>query len=376
MTVRVAILGDTLRTPLRGIGTYTWRLAEALKATYPEHEYVVIRPASDAYARWSGATIEVIVTGGPLAKFHEEAWGAWSGPRTAARGGFDLVHAPGNIKSFLLFPRSDAKKVLTLHDLTPRILPQTHKWKIRQEFRWLLEPAIIRSDGIVCDSGATLRDLRQIIPAAAMRPSEVIHLGADSRYFDAGARRPPRPDFVPDPYFLCVGSIEPRKNLVTVLRAFARRRASGGREHLVVVGPKGWGNKEFYRLVTSLSLDEVIHFTGYVREEQMPALYAHALALLYPSSYEGFGLPVVEAMAAGCPVVTSNVSSLPEVAGEAGILVRPQDEEALAHAIAAISEDDTLRARLVIMGRTQASQFTWTRAAQRTQAFFDRVIAQ
>lgn len=372
--MRVAILGDTLRIPLRGIGMYTQRIVEALASEFPQNEYVLVRPDSASYASWNGATIHVPVKGGSLSRVHEEMWGAWAGPRAALRREFDVILSPGNIKSFLFVPAGRAKRVMTIHDLTPRLLPHTHKWKIRQEFRWLLSTAVRRTDGLLCDSRATLQDLLHLVPDAAARPVEVAHLGADRSFFSAGARPPPSPE-IAGPYFLCVGSIEPRKNLVTVLHAFARYRAAGGEARLVAVGPGGWRNKDFYDLLDALKLRDHIHFTGYVPEDQMPSLYAHALALLYPSSYEGFGLPIVEAMAAGCPVVTSRVSSLPEVGGDAAVFIDPTDVDALAKAMDAIIQDETLRARLSEAGRARALGFTWPQTARRTQAFLELVAA-
>ena len=164
-----------------------------------------------------------------------------------------------------------------------------------------------------------------------------------------------------------MGTLEPRKNLTTLLQAFARLRRAGQVDpalRLVLAGARGWLDEPIFRTVRSFGLDEAVHFPGFIDDDDLPDLYRGAAAFVFPSLYEGFGLPVLEAMACGAPVVTSNTSSMPEVAGGAAMLVDPRDVDGLAAAIARVLRDEGLRARLRAAGLARARQFSWETAAR------------
>ncbi len=164
-----------------------------------------------------------------------------------------------------------------------------------------------------------------------------------------------------------MGTLEPRKNLALAVRAWASLPAQVRvARPLAVAGMKGWLNDSLITLVEKLEREGAVRFLGYVEQHDLPFLYGGALAMAYPSRYEGFGLPVVEAMACGVPVVTSNASCLPEVAGEAALLVDPDDEAAMAGALRSLVEDAALRDRLSGAGVGRAREFTWTQCAERT----------
>ena len=167
------------------------------------------------------------------------------------------------------------------------------------------------------------------------------------------------------PFVLTLGTLQPRKNHRRLLDAFALLRHEGIDAHLVIGGGAGWLAAPFFKSLEDSQLQEFVHLPGYIADEDLPALYSAATVFAFPSLYEGFGLPVLEAMACATPVVTSNLSSLPEVAGDAALLVDPRDTEAIGQAIRRVFEDSRLRQELVRKGLEQASRFGWQKAARR-----------
>ncbi len=227
---------------------------------------------------------------------------------------------------------------------------------------------------IVVDSQATARDLMAHFGVAKSR-IRVAYLGGPSvrdvtpdPKVIARYRLPPR-------YFLFVGTLQPRKNLARLLEAFARVASpSGSSVGLVLAGRPGVGAPRLRERAEALGLTRRVTWLSYVAEEDKPSLYAGAQALVYPSLYEGFGLPVLEAMAWGTPVLASNASSLPEVVGEAGLLVDPHDVDGLSQRMAQILDDATLRERLIAAGRERATQFTWDRCAAEVEVALDEAF--
>jgi glycosyltransferase involved in cell wall biosynthesis len=180
---------------------------------------------------------------------------------------------------------------------------------------------------------------------------------------------------LPERYILFVGTLEPRKNVQTLLQAFAQIIAETPQDDLmlVIAGGKGWGGEDYMSTVDTLKLHDHVRFAGFVEDDHLPALYRSALLFVYPSLYEGFGLPVLEAMACGTPVITSNRASLPEVAGDAALLVDPTRPEALAAAMTSIMNDGKLRQALRAKGLARARTFTWDAVAQQTVAIYRAV---
>jgi glycosyltransferase involved in cell wall biosynthesis len=280
---------------------------------------------------------------------------------------FDVFFATNYIPP----PTRTRRLVVTVHDLAFRLYPETAP---HATSRWLqaIEEAIARSSEVVVPSESTKRDLVELYPVDPERVT-VTPLGVDPEAF----RRPPanvvdrvRAKFRIDrPYFLFVGGIEYRKNLHRLVQAFA---ATSGEEALVIAGsPVAWNVEGWSLLRPTLETMRPerrrrVILTGYVSDQDKAALLAGAEALVYPSLYEGFGLPVLEALASGTPVLTSDVSALPEVAGDAALLVDPGDVESIADGLRRLSEDETLRKRLAEAGPRRAAGFTWDEAARRT----------
>jgi len=223
--------------------------------------------------------------------------------------------------------------------------------------RATIRPALRRAAVLLCNSEATRSDLVGRFPAAGAK-TRVVPFAADARFAAAA----PDPEVLARhrldrPYVLAVGTLEPRKNLERLIAAWEGLPDSHA---LALVGPRGWDDE---RIVAAAQRAGDVRLLGRVSDADLGALYAGAACFAYPSLYEGFGLPVLEAMAAGAPVLTSNVSSLPEVAGDAALLVDPRDTDAIREGLSRLLGDDALRARLRERGRARAAEFSWDRTA-------------
>jgi len=226
---------------------------------------------------------------------------------------------------------------------------------------------------IIADSQATATDLTTHLGVSPDR-IRVAYLGAPR------PREGPRPLEIrtryrlPERYFLFVGTLHPRKNLSRLLMAFARLAREQPGVDLVLVGTSGVGAEAFRRQVETLAIANRVHWLGYVPDRDLPGLFAGAVAFVFPSLYEGFGMPVLEAMAWETPIVASNTSSLPEVVGDAGLLVSPYDVVALAEAMRRLLDDPLTRETLVERGRRRVSEFSWERCADAVERVFDEAL--
>jgi glycosyltransferase involved in cell wall biosynthesis len=284
----------------------------------------------------------------------------------------DLFHATEH----LLLPLRAIPTVLTVHDLIFRHLPEHHKALNRWYLNWTMPLYCRRADHIIAISDCTRRDLITAYDVPADKIT-VVHEAAAPRF------RRQSPETVeavreryglPERYLLFVGTIEPRKNLTRLLMAFERAYAEGLSDALVIVGGQGWLCDDFFaRWEQSPAYDAVL-FPGYVPDADLPAIYAGAQALAFPSLYEGFGLPVLEAMACGTPVACSDVSSLPEVAGEAALYFDPYDAEAIFDSLRRLLSSDDLRHHLRHRGLERAAGFSWQQVAVETKAVYEAVL--
>lgn len=259
--------------------------------------------------------------------------------------------------------------VLTIHDLGalshPEYFGKARPWLLRR----MLSAATRSANAVICISEATAAEVVRFAGPAIEARISIVPLGLHGRFF-----KPPSRAVLDDlpclpepgrPYFLFTGSMNPRKNLVRVLRAFASV-AYEIPHSLVLAGALGWDSDAFLAAIDELGLDGRVFRPGYVSDEQLRALYANAEAYVFPSLFEGFGLPIIEAMASGCPVLTSNLSSMPEVAGGAAMLVDPMREADIAEGMLALGTDASLRDGLRTQGLARARTFDWSITGART----------
>lgn len=270
--------------------------------------------------------------------------------------------------NFVLSVLAPCPMVLTIHDLSFKLFPRTHSLRRVIWARSLVPVSTRRSKRIIADSNNTRLDLLRFMNVKAGK-IRVVHLGAPEQF-----NPEPRPDDeealrhygITQPYVLFVGTLEPRKNLNLLIKGFDKASNANPGLHMVLAGRRGWMAQAIFDELERRDLLGKVHITGYVKDRYLPALYRGATAFIYPSLYEGFGLPPLEAMACGTPVIVSRGSSLPEVVGNAGLYIDPLSVDELAEAIGNVVNDDALAADLRKRGLEQAAQFSWSRAARET----------
>lgn len=284
-----------------------------------------------------------------------------------------VFHVSNLLRRFPKRPRLSA----TIHDLTSWTVPQFHSSTQRKADQLFADRLLRSAHGLICVSEHSKRDAERILK---LNPEKmrVIYSGVPAAYFTAGlteSETAARELNLQKPWFLSVGTIEPRKNLNGLLSAWLSLSPDfRSRTELVVVGTRGWESEATWRRLLQVAGEKKgIRYIGYVPERLMPGLTAGAQALVYPSFYEGFGLPVAQAMAAGCPVIAAGVSSLPEITGGAALLVDPHSEREIADAILRLSESESLRDRLRADGRKRAALFSWERAACESLDYFQNL---
>jgi glycosyltransferase involved in cell wall biosynthesis len=291
-------------------------------------------------------------------------------PGAIRRAGVDLIHGPAFVGPQI----GEIPSVVTIHDLSFLLYPQSFRWMNRLYLTHLSRWSVKRAERVIAVSASTRNDLMKWY-AIAPDKIDIVHNGVDANY------RPMEPSQIaefranhglPDQFCLFVGTLEPRKNIVRLVEAYAR--LPKGRPPLMLVGGRGWFYDEIYARVEALGLEDEVHFVGYVPAEELPGWYNAATLFTYPSLYEGFGLPPLEAMACGTPVIASNASSLPEVIGHAGLTVAPDDVQALAETIARVLADRSLRQELGHRGRERALGFSWRKTASGTVASYRRAL--
>ena len=361
-----------------GVGHYTQRLVGGLAAIDAHNRYTCVverdgpgLPVPTGGGRWDCWPTRVSFEN----HWVGDLWLTGYLPFRLARLAADVYHGPA---VFLPLVKLGYRTVVTIHDLVSFLFPQTVPRKYAVYMRLMTRLAVRSADRIIAVSESTRDDLRRVLRVPddkvvviheAVAPEFAVSPGADGiaaivhRY---GIRRP---------YCLFVGNVEPRKNLARLVEAFGLLRARSAPQ-LVLVGTRGWLYNGILAAVEAQGGAPDIVFTGYVPPADLPALYAGAVCFVFPSLYEGFGLPVLEAMAAGAPVVASRVGAIPEVAGDAALLVDARRPGELAEAIETVLADATLRARLIERGRARARLFTWEAVARETLEVYELVGAR
>ncbi len=357
-----------------GINGYIYHLLRELPAA-AEHLQFVVYLHDRRFVPAPGSTLAVRrsrwATTNPWARIVWEQSGlAWASRRER----LNLLHGLAYVTPLA----ASCPTVVTVHDISFVRFPRAFRAANRYYLSTFTRLSVQRAARVIAVSAHTRDDL---IRTWAILPEKitVVPNGLDVAFHPVDAAAVA--DFrrrrgLPERFILSVGTLEPRKNLARLVQAYAAATAGERREiKLVLVGGKGWGYQEIFAQVERLGLTRDILFPGFVPADELPWWYRAADVFAYPSLYEGFGLPVLEAMASGIPVMTSTVSSLPEVAGDAALLVDPCDVEAMAQAIARLLHDKSLREELVARGLRRAAGYSWARTAIETIAVYQDVLS-
>jgi len=381
--MRVGINAFFLERPETGSGQYTRNLLEALAKVDPANEYLLFSPGLPPLMfefQPPTSNIQYPISNRAKLWFEQVTF-----PLACRQSGLDLAHVPYFASP--LFPT--VPTVVTVHDLIPLILPAYRGSLLVRLYTRLVAASARKAEAIITVSQASKRDIVRYLHI----PPERIHVtyeAAGEEFQPVEDEACPEPSrraqlaairqkyALPERYLLYLGGFDQRKNLSALLRAFALLVNKQRQARLVIAGKLPERDSSLFpdprRLVEELGLEERVIFTGWVAEEDKPSLLTGATAFVFPSLYEGFGLPTLEAMACGTPVIASNSSSLPEVVGEGGILVEPTDVEALAEAMEVLLVDDALRDELRQRALAQAAKFSWEQTALETLAVYQKVI--
>lgn len=353
--MKIAILAGPLDNQSAGVHTYTKGLVGALLQYDRENEYVLIREkkGSDLPSKVQ----QVVIPNLRFLPLFASLRLFVIIPLVIRRLGVDAVVEPAHFGPFNL-PRH-IRRITVIHDLTPLLFPHFHRWHSQMLQRLMLRRILKKTHLILAVSQHTYSDLARLFPFTKPK-TVVLPPGCDSFFRPDPSKAVLKKWRIDAPYFLFVGTIEPRKNLILLLQAYHRfREQNKERILLVFAGGKGWKYRPFYDELAQHPYRKDIHLAGYVDKQDLPALYTHALALVYPSLYEGFGLPVLEAMACGAVVICSNQSSLPEVGGAAALYFDPEDGAGLLSHMQAIVQDESPANKKKALSLQQAATFSW-----------------
>jgi glycosyltransferase involved in cell wall biosynthesis len=370
--VRIAI--DARKLHDFGIGTYVRNVVRYLARLDGDTEYVLLCQAEDSAALSElGPNFRIVTERSPSYSVREQ----FGVPLSLRREKVDLFHAP----HYVLPPLTPCRSIVTIHDcihlMFPQYLPNRLAYAYARTFLWT---ATRQAERVLTVSEASRRDLLRLLGVPAEKIC-VIPNAIDERFWVP----PPEEEVVRvreryqlnDPFVLYTGNIKPHKNIERLIEAFYRLRRGGPDNlRLLIIGDEISKYPTLRRAVHRHMLHKHVRFLGFVPDGTLAVLYRLAAVFAFPSLYEGFGLPPLEAMASGTPVVTSNVSSLPEVVGDAAVLIDPYDPDAIAAGIRRVLEDEGLREDLRERGYRRAREFSWERSVARIREIYGEVVAE
>lgn len=372
--MRIGIDGIPLAATKTGIGHYTFELARELALVAPDIDFELISPFPFIDQQGDGLPCNLNwahVKGG----FLRRRWWTIGLPLYVRESALDLFH--GTNYNVPLWNR--CRTVVTVHDLSLLMYPETHEMHLVARARRRLPFMVRTATMIITPTESAKRDLCDCLQVA---PEKIVAIPEAPRHQFYPAPKSEtaavkRKFNLKDDFILFVGTIEPRKNLLTLVQALEKIFAhSAFRPQLVIVGKKGWLSEDLFSYIERSAVKEQILFTGYVSDDELRALYSACGVFVYPSLYEGFGLPPLEAMACGAPVVASRISSLVEVVGGAAVLVPPKEPHSFASEIVKIFENEARRKQLSKQGVDRAAQFSWRRTALSTLDVYRQLIGK
>jgi glycosyltransferase involved in cell wall biosynthesis len=373
--LRIAIDAHAVGAKLGGNESYAVNLIEALAQIDSANHYTIYITTAEArerfQGRWPNFKVRATLPHTPLIRI----------PLTLSaelrKNPVDVLHV-----QFTAPPFCPCPVVVSIHDLSFEHLPQTFKRRSRTQLRLTVRHSARRAARIISLSEHGRRDIIETYGITAERVS-AIPLAAPAHFAPVHDNRElqrVRHNYgIDGDYILTVGSIQPRKNLARLVQAYASLRGNKSADKLpklVLVGKSGWLYDDTLRALKETGVADTVVLTGYVPQEDLPALYSGALCFVYPSYFEGFGLPPLEAMKCGAPVIVGNKTSLPEVVGDAALTVDPFDVEAIASAMQRVIESPALREELSIKGQARAETFDWRETARKTLAIYQEVAQE
>jgi len=371
--LHIAIDAHSVGAKLGGNETYASNLIEALAAIDQSNRYtlyVTKREAVDRFAnRWPNFTVKETLPHTPLVRIPLTL------SRELRRYPVDLIHV-----QYTAPPLAPCPVVATIHDLAFEHLPETFNRRSWMQLRLTVRNTARRAAQIITVSDYSRRDIAETYGIAPPRINVTPEAAAASFApvtNETELKNVQERCGIEGDYILSVCSIQPRKNLVRLIEAYSLLRQSrpGVKlPQLVLAGKRGWLDREIVAVAERNAAGRSILFTGYVPDEALPALYSGAACFVYPSYFEGFGLPILEAMQCGTPVVAGNRTSIPEVVGDAGLLFDPFDTQALVEALKQILDDASLRGTLRARGLRRAGQFSWKTTAQMTLKVYEKAV--
>lgn len=354
--MKIAFLADPLDTQIAGIHVFCKEVIKAMLKIDQQNQYFIVRAnSSDDFA----SAEELVFPINKRIPMHNRWRQFTSIPKALNALEPDVVLELAHFGPFGL--KKSIKKATFIHDLTPILFPSFHSRSSNLMHRLLLPSIFKRADLILCNSNCTKQDVINFAPEAKNK-TQVNYLGVNEIFKPTYDVKVLKKYKIETPYFLSVATLEPRKNLSTLIEAFDAYKETGGQEKLVLVGKKGWGIERLMQKINNSNHKKDIIITSYVDLEDLPAIYSQAKSFVYPSYYEGFGLPVVEAMACGCRLVVSNTSSLKEVGGDAAHYFDPHSVLDLGQKLFEVANkpmNDEIRMLLVQQGR----YFKWENTA-------------
>ena len=369
--MRIGLEISPLALNISGIPNYILRLLQGFASIDKKNQYFLYTNRPIPFELGLPDNFKTIILNKPLPRF--QLWFQIELPLRLKKDRIDIFHGLFSRLPFVL----PIPGVITAHDLSAYRMPRFHKRKTH--FTNLMYPVFVRkASRIIAVSEFTANELLSCFPEASGKIT-VVYEAAPPDYFEIADKseleRVIGKYNLPDRFLLFLGTLEPRKNLERLLEAFTASRSIIPHS-LVISGAVGWKTKEFFNKLKGSAIENRIQLTGFVDREDIPTLMSLADVFIYPSLYEGFGLPVLEAMACGTPVITSNTSSLPEVTGNAAFLVDPYSSDSISNAVKTLVLDEERKTLMRERGLKRAGEFNWEKAARETLQVYRQVLAE
>ncbi len=354
---KIAIDLRCIAEPRAGKGNYAFHLARNLLSQDQKNHYLLFLDHADQeFAPSRNHQIHILETKGFMRHFEIA--------KVCQQNDIDIFFSPSSYITPSLI-KKPTKIIFTVHDLVSFVANEGHNFKAQLIEKLFLRRAIAKAKRVLTVSENTQTDLTKLFPQSTNK-TEIIYCAADASF-------KPNSKAKPAEYFLAVGTIQPRKNYINLLKAFEIFRRKNPNYKLMIIGQKGWQSEQFFELLQQSPARKSIEILGHIDQRKLHQLYQNATALVFPSFYEGFGIPLLEAMNCACPVLCSQNSSIPEVVVDAAVFFEPHQPKEIANAMQKITNNPLLRSQLIEAGLTHGEKFGWDKSAARLLALFEKI---